>query len=148
MRVHQRDLLTRRWRNVLEPPSEAAFHIQLVSILRWAIRPNVLWWHTPNGGYRNAREAAKLKAMGTLPGVSDLQFHWVEIDKLHRRIRHVLHLELKAKNGLSSEAQASFALAVKLLGDDYEIARSVDDALGILRACGLLRNDVRIEHSL
>lgn len=31
-----------------------------------------LFFHVPNGGNRNAREGAKLKLMGTQPGVSDV----------------------------------------------------------------------------
>lgn len=31
-----------------------------------------LWWHTPNGGLRRKREAAKLRAMGVLAGVPDV----------------------------------------------------------------------------
>src|SRR5262245_15561570 len=115
--AQHRDLFTRRWRQEIPPAKETAFHIQLVSILRWALRPDVLMWHVPNGGYRDDREAAKLKAMGVLPGVSDLQFHWIEIDALQRKCRRVLHLELKAGNGRLSDTQATFALAVKLLGD-------------------------------
>src|SRR5262245_29772108 len=118
MALKQRDLFTRRWRNVHQDQKEAAFHIQLVSMLRWCVRPDVLFWHTPNGGYRDDREAAKLKAMGVMPGVSDLQFHWCELDELRRKHRHCLHLELKAGNRSLSDAQATFALAVKILGDD------------------------------
>ena len=34
--------------------------------------PGLVAWHTPNGGKRNAVEAARFKAMGVRPGVSDL----------------------------------------------------------------------------
>ena len=30
------------------------------------------WWHTPNGGKRNAREATRMKRMGVKAGVSDV----------------------------------------------------------------------------
>ena len=42
-------------------------------------------FHVPNGGQRNAREGAKLKAMGVISGVPDLclcwggKSHWVEL---------------------------------------------------------------------
>src|SRR5690349_751155 len=32
------------------------------------------WWHVPNGGKRNVREAARLKRMGVRAGVVDLHF--------------------------------------------------------------------------
>jgi hypothetical protein len=143
--IKQRDLLTGRWGNVvLRPQKETAFHIQLVAMLRWALRPNILFFHCPNGGYRDDREGAKLKAMGVLPGISDLQFHWCEVDELRRKHRHVLHLELKADKGRLTDTQATFALAVKLLGDEYHIARSIDEAIGILGERGLIRNDVAV----
>ena len=140
----QRDLFTRRWRKIERRASELSFHIPLVSMLRWAMRPDVLWWHTPNGELRDKRAAAKLKAMGTLAGVPDLQFHWCELDADGRKCRRVLHLELKAGNRPQSEAQAGFALAVRLLGDHYEVAHSVDEAIAVLDSHGLLRPDVRL----
>jgi len=42
-------------------------------------------FHVPNGGYRNALEGAKLKAMGVISGVPDLclcwggKSHWIEL---------------------------------------------------------------------
>lgn len=37
--------------------------------------PGLLVHHSPNGGKRNAREAAKFKAMGTRAGCPDLQIY-------------------------------------------------------------------------
>lgn len=34
--------------------------------------PGVEWWHTPNGGNRDAREGLRLKQMGTKAGVHDI----------------------------------------------------------------------------
>ncbi len=36
--------------------------------------PNLLYWHTPNGGSRHPAEAAKLKRMGVKRGVPDFFF--------------------------------------------------------------------------
>lgn len=36
--------------------------------------PGVVWWHTPNGGRRNAWEGGRFKALGVKPGVHDLLF--------------------------------------------------------------------------
>jgi len=139
-----RDLFTRRWRSVPhQQQKESSFQIQLVEMLRWCVRPDVLWWHTPNGEHRDLRTAQKLKAMGVLPGVTDLQFHWVELDAFARKIRRVLHLELKTGNRRQSEAQIGFELAVRLLGDFYYVAHSVDEAIGILKRHNLLHREVR-----
>jgi hypothetical protein len=141
--LKQKDLFTKRWHAVSVPTKEGAFHIQLVSMLRWCIRPDVIWRHIPNGEHRDPRTAAKLKAMGVLPGSADLEFHWAELDD-GRKTRRLLHLELKTGNHKPSEAQAAFALAVRLLGDDYEVARSVDEAIAILGARGLIRRNVEV----
>jgi hypothetical protein len=143
MRIQQKDLFTKRWRAQVWPQKESSFQIELVQILRWCVRPDVIWRHIPNGEYRDPRTAAKLKAMGILPGSADLEFHWCEIDALQRKCRRVLHLELKAGNRPQSAAQASFALAVRLLGDEYHIAHSIDEAIMILHDRGLLYREVR-----
>jgi hypothetical protein len=145
--LKQRDLLTGRWCNVAAGREKevTSLHIPLVAMLRWCVRPDVIWRHVPNGEHRDKRTAAKLKAMGVLPGSADLEFHWCDWDdERKRKRRRVLHLELKIANRPQSEAQAGFALAMKLLGDDYYVARSIDEAIGILGAHGLIKPDVEV----
>jgi hypothetical protein len=139
----QRDLFTRHWRKLAAPQKEAALHIQLVSMLRWCLRPDVIWRHCPNGEHRDPRTAAKLKAMGVLPGSADLEFHWAE-KRGEVKMRRVLHLELKAGNRKQNAAQSAFALAMRLLGDDYEVARTIDEAIGIIGKRGLIRSGVEV----
>ncbi len=38
--------------------------------------PGIEWWHTPNGGNRDAREGKRLKQMGTKAGVHDVFILW------------------------------------------------------------------------
>jgi hypothetical protein len=142
--LRQRDLFTKRWRTLDRPLRESALQIHLVSMLRWCIRPDVIWRHVPNGEHRDPRTAAKLKAMGVLPGSADLEFHWCEIDGLERKHRRCLHLELKVANRQRTDSQVAFALAMRLLGDDYEVARSVDQAIAILGERKLIRGDVEV----
>lgn len=151
----QKDLLTGRYRKVAAPQKEVTFHIQLVSMLRWCLRPDVIMRHVPNGEHRDPRTAAKLKAMGVLAGAADLEFHWAEWDARVLRditssstvvgkVRHMLHLELKVAHRPQSEAQAGYALAVRLMGDEYHVARSIDQAIEILGTRGLLKSDVTV----
>jgi hypothetical protein len=142
--LKQRDLFTRRWRGAWDRQKEVTFHIQLVSMLRHCIRPDVIWRHVPNGEHRDRRTAAKLKAMGVLPGSADLEFHWFELDGLNRKCRRVLHLELKADKGRLTDSQTSFALAVKLLGDEYHVVRSIDQAIAILGELELIRPGIEV----
>ena len=145
---YQANLFTKRWRKQLEPQKEVtSLHIPLVSMLRWCVRPTVIWRHVPNGEHRDPRTAAKLKAMGVLPGSADLEFHWCEMlpdQDMVVRVRKVLHLELKVGNRKPTEAQAGFALAMKLLGDEFHVARTIEEAITILGERGLLRPNVEV----
>jgi hypothetical protein len=142
----QRDLFTKRWRKIENHSKEISLHIQLVSMLRWCIRPDVIFRHVPNGEQRDPRTAAKLKAMGILPGSADLEFHWAEMDTEwpDRKCRRMLHLELKVGNRQRTESQIAFDLVMRLLGDEYHIARTVNQAIEILGTRGLLRHDVEV----
>lgn len=133
--------LFRRKLDRLPPEKEVtSLHIPLVAMLRWCLAPHVLMRHVPNGEHRDPRTAAKLKAMGTLAGSADLEFHWRDDGGL----RKMLHLELKVGNRQPSDAQDAFARIVVDLGDEYLVVRSIDGALTILGARGLLRNDIEI----
>lgn len=94
---------------------------------------------------RDLRTAQKLKAMGTLAGVPDLQFHWAEPSPNSRRpLRRVLWLELKVGNRKLSDAQAAFALAARLLGDEFHVATTIDEACAILGARSLFRPGIEV----
>ena len=43
-----------------------------------------------------------------------------------------------------SIAQVEFALAMRLLGAEYHVARSIDEAIAILGERGLIRSDVEV----
>ena len=145
----QKSLFTRRWsQQVHATRKEIDLHVELVAVLRLVLKPTVLWWHTPNGEHRDPKTAAKLKAMGVLPGVPDLQFHWQETEAFVGDVqviqRRVLHMEMKAGSRPQGNAQIAFELAVKLLGDEYHIVRTVVDALEILGERGLIKEGVEI----
>lgn len=72
----------------------------------------------PNGGYRNAIEAAIMKREGVLAGFSDLI---IIADK------NVLFVEAKTKTGRQSALQKEFQKKVSLLGFQYSICRSLSD---------------------
>ena len=134
----QRDLFTKRWRRrMLKPPepSEVQFQIALNEHLAWRKRPGVVHFHVPNGEERDKRVAAKLKAMGVLPGVADLVF--VSIDGCGRL--RVLFLELKAKGRKPTLVQREFAEAVRTAGAEYAVADNIDAALELLREHGIIK---------
>src|SRR5262249_22677820 len=76
-REQQRHLFTGRWRSVpIATPKEHELQIQLVTMLKWCLRPDVILRHYPAGELRDKRTGAKLRAMGLLAGSADLEFFW------------------------------------------------------------------------
>jgi len=139
----QRDLFTKRYRRIPAlDPSETQIQISLVARLRWQCRPGVVFFHCPNGELRDKRVAAKLKAMGVLPGVADLIFLWAA-----DRRPSGLFLELKRRFGRPEPDQESFAKAIKELGFFYEWTDTLDEAVRILIRYGILP-DERGHHCL
>ena len=99
--------------------SEAAIHMQVAGFLRHAWPADLRHWHTPNGEARDARTGAKLKAMGTLPGVPDFTFILPN--------GQGAFIELKSQSGDLSDSQIDFMAAVTALGCGYAVCWSVED---------------------
>jgi hypothetical protein len=127
MSEQQKDLMTGRWRKIRGPnPLEYQLQISVIQQIRWRCRRrDVTCFHSPNGEVRDKRTAAKLKAMGVLPGVSDLiiLFGW-----------QVLFLELKSRGRKLTDEQKWFAKqVVDVHGHCFESADNIDDAVLILQ---------------
>ena len=87
--------------------------------------PDVVIFAIPNGGSRNAIEAAKLKQTGTLAGVADL---FVMCIKRSRGILyHGLFIELKTGKNKQTEAQKRFQEMATEAGYMYQVWRSFDE---------------------
>ena len=80
--------------------------------------PRCLIFSVPNGGSRNAIEAANLKKEGALAGASDL---------ICVADHKVLFVEMKSKKGRQRETQKEFQRRVEILGFKYVVCRSLDD---------------------
>jgi hypothetical protein len=134
--VQQKDLFTKRWRQVKAwAPSELQIQIALIEHLKYRCRRDVVYFHVPNGELRDKRVAAKLKAMGALPGVADLVFVWSDGDG---RVKN-LYLELKARKRMMSPEQLVFCDRVTDVGAYYHCVDNIDEALGILDGYGILQ---------
>jgi hypothetical protein len=143
--LKQKNLFTGRWRTVKLPePLEAQVQKAVVAHLQLRCRPDVVWWHTPNGGYRFKITAALLKALGVIPGVPDLIFicpqlvSVVSIAEVQTMSR-VLGLELKTRKGKLTSHQNAFAARMRRAGAAYETANNIDDAIAILEQYGIMR---------
>ena len=109
---------------------ERDLHVALVKQLAIRCKPEVLWFHCPNGGSRDVVEAVNLKRMGTLPGVPDLLF-------IHNN--SIFSVELKAKGGRLSPAQQVFQDRFMRAGGYPWVADDLDSALMFLSYSDLLR---------
>ncbi len=84
--------------------------------------------HSPNGGRRNAREAARFKAMGTRAGFPDLILLLPSADGLFR----FLAIELKTKAGRQSEHQKDYERLITEHGGKYVVVRSVEEFIEVI----------------
>lgn len=74
----------------------------------------------PNGGYRNQREAAIMKAEGVTRGVADALL------LVPRGDFHGLCIEFKTATGRQSEHQKQWQADVEAQGYRYEIIKNLD----------------------
>lgn len=98
----------------------------------------LVFWHCPNGAFYGAGKNFKAKAIrgaalkraGVLPGVSDIcLFHKCKF----------FALELKAPPNTPTESQLKFISDINWNGGFGAVANSLDRALEILKAWGLIR---------
>ena len=79
-----------------------------------------LFFAVPNGGYRNAREAAIMKAEGVTAGVADALL------LVPRGDFHGLCIEFKTAAGRQSEHQKQWQADAEKQGYRYEIIKNLD----------------------
>jgi len=112
-------------------PREIRLHLDVARVLRDHCLPEWVWWHTPNGGRRDVKEAAKLKLLGTRAGVPDLI--------LISPYGSVRLLELKRPGETLSDAQEEFRIHCIRHGIPHAIAYDFNQALIALDHWGCLR---------
>lgn len=82
--------------------------------------------HSPNGGYRNAIEAAKFKQMGVRAGFPDL------ILLIPNKFYPFCGIELKIKTGRQSENQKAYQKEFESIGALYVVVRSLDEFIKVV----------------
>jgi len=102
---------------------EDRLQISVARFLDVALPDGAVWFAVPNGGSRDVREAAKLKAMGVKSGIPDLCIVY--------RAR-VIFIELKAKDGRVRSSQSEMMSALTMAGAVVNVCRSLDDVQGFL----------------
>lgn len=80
-----------------------------------------LFFAVPNGGKRNAREAARMKVEGVTAGVAD------SILLIPSKGFHGLCIEFKTEQGRQSVFQKEFQTEAEQQGYQYKIVRNFDE---------------------
>lgn len=83
--------------------------------------------HSPNGGRRNAREAARFKKMGTRAGFPDL------ILMYPAKGFHGLCIEMKTATGRQQATQKEWQKQLESVGYKYELCRSIEAFIAITK---------------
>ena len=83
--------------------------------------------HSPNGGKRNAKEAARFKAMGVRAGYPDLALH------IARSGYNGLFIELKTATGRQTDLQKCYQIALEEQVYRYEVVRSLEQFQNLIR---------------
>lgn len=109
-------------------PKEIALHMSVATHLRDHALPRWRWTHIPAGACRDAREGAKLKAMGLARGWPDLT--------LVSPTGVVHFLELKRIGGVLSDDQRAFQKWAEDCGIAHAVVKTLDDALAALKRWG------------
>lgn len=107
---------------------EYTFHCQVVQLLRLCLGGHALFFHIPNGGKRFLREAARLKAMGVMPGCPDIAL----LDG-----GQIFFIELKSAKGSVTEAQRECHKALGRAGSPVAVVRTPEELLATLKGWGI-----------
>ena len=102
----------------------------LIDNLRVRARRDVHWFAIPNAGKRTPRTAARMQQEGLQAGVADLCIMLPG--------GRVIWVELKTSKGRQSAAQKAFQSVCETLDHPYLMPRSLDEAIVLLRAEGVL----------
>jgi hypothetical protein len=116
-------------------PSEHTVQKRLLSILDYAKRPEIVVFAIPNAGRRGFQTAAKLKAEGMMAGVADLEF----LFPVDEPGGCCAFLEMKTIGGSLSIAQMGFRAKLARLGIRWETAKTLEEALDVMRAWNVLK---------
>ena len=85
-----------------------------------------LLFAVPNGGSRNAKEAANLKRSGVVAGVADL------ILLVPNKYYGALCIEMKARDNGQSDAQREWERAAIEAGNKYVVCRSLEEFMEVV----------------
>lgn len=105
-----------------------------ITVMQWAANAMRIWpelrmlYAIPNGGKRDAREAAHLKRQGVKAGYPDLNLD------VARGGFHGLRIEMKTPPNKPTHLQAAWHVCLREQGFRVEVCYSATEAIEVLRA--------------
>ena len=114
-------------------PSEHSLQVQLLKELSFSLRPDVRVIAIPNQSNRHINNAVKMKAEGIQRGATDMLFMFPINEGATG------WLEMKTRKGRLSDHQEGFKSTCERLGHRWAMARSVEEALNVLRGWNALK---------
>ena len=112
---------------------EHRLQCEIVNYLRANAKPHLVFSSTANGELRHPVVAKRLKDAGLLPGVSDI---FIVLDH-----GPSCWLELKSQKGSLTWEQKGFAAKIMALGHYWGMARSLPEAVAILKTWNVLKEN-------
>lgn len=98
------------------------------AVIEWCGWKRIPVFHVPNGGYRNPREAAHLKAQGVKSGVPDL------VVPVPNREYHGLFIEMKTGNNKPSDNQLKWLSLLEENGYRATVCWGASEAIGEIQS--------------
>lgn len=98
-------------------------------IVKFLTLRGLKFFHTPNGGYRNPREAAKFKRMGVKAGIPDIIIYSTPRKQMGLK---GLTFELKVGSNKITQHQEQRMEEFKDEGWAVYVVRSLDEAMEII----------------
>jgi hypothetical protein len=117
--------------------TEYQLHCAVADTIRRWIMPGWIYTHIASGEKRDQVTAARLKRMGVTAGFPDLVFFGPRGE--------VCWIELKARCGRLSEAQADVASHLVAAGHGYLCSSDYRDVVETLKSWGLVRSGVHVQ---
>lgn len=114
-------------------PLEDQIQAQLVLELESKIRREVFFTAIPNGDLRKWSVAIRLKAQGVKPGVTDILF------VAPKSVVAFLEIKRPIRSSVLSDAQLGFKAMCERNEHLWAMARTVEEALGIVGRWGFLK---------
>lgn len=112
---------------------ETSFHLQAAALLRLGVPPGAgFWFHVPNQGKRSLATGQLFKAMGLLPGMTDLVLV-AKVPNGSQFVGCVGFLELKVGTGKLSRDQETFRDLCLGLGIPWGVARTLAEVEAFAR---------------